>query len=192
MNLSLEAMKRDATVVPVLCAPSPSSGLWAIVLPAPQTDFHFQTDKSHLKARQLHQHAHLGQREPGQVTRPAETPSLKRPCALCPHLDRDRFLLIRVLDHPPHPQGAPRYFLHCLYSMTQGHPQSYLHLGGHGLGPVRESSSTGLSKRQRELDSKLSPWTSPRLLPSQPFPGSPHPSYAFPISAASSGEAGAA
>lgn len=46
MNLSLEAMKRDTGGVQVFCASSPSSGLWAIVLSAPQTDFHFQTDKS--------------------------------------------------------------------------------------------------------------------------------------------------
>lgn len=54
MNLSSEAMERDTSVVSVLCAASSSSGLWAIVLAAPQTDFHFQTDKSHLKARQLY------------------------------------------------------------------------------------------------------------------------------------------
>lgn len=51
-------MKRD-TGVGGLCAWSSSSGLQAIVLSTSQTDFHFQTDKSHLKARQLYQHTHL-------------------------------------------------------------------------------------------------------------------------------------
>lgn len=54
MNLSLEAMKRDTREVKGLYAVCSSSGLWAIVRSATQTDFHFQTDKSHVEARQLY------------------------------------------------------------------------------------------------------------------------------------------
>lgn len=53
MNLSLEAMKRNTIGLSPLCS-KPFFRARAIVLSAPQTDFHFQADKSHLEARQLY------------------------------------------------------------------------------------------------------------------------------------------